>query len=89
MRDSIFDGISTRKIYQIAYSILYKLSNRAAGRYRLKKALFQLGPSGYPFEQFIAKILEQEGYKTKTGQFIQGKCIKHEVDVVGKKDKNT
>ena len=82
---SLFDGISTRKIYQIAYSKLYKLSSRAAGRYRLKKALLQLGPSGYPFEKFIAKLLEVEGYQTKTGQLVQGKCIKHEVDVVGLK----
>lgn len=83
VKHSIFEGISTRRIYQIAYSKLYKLSSRAAGRYRLKKALLQLGPSGYPFEKFIAKLLELEGYETKTGQLIHGKCIKHEVDVVG------
>ncbi len=87
VRSSIYEGITSKKIYQIAYAKLHKLSHKAAGRYRLKKALFQLGPSGYPFENFIAKLLEHEGYKTKSGQLTKGKCVKHEVDVIGRKGK--
>jgi len=60
VRSSLYDGITTRKIYQIAYGILSRISHHVAGRYRLKKALFQLGPSGYPFEHFVAKLLEFE-----------------------------
>lgn len=85
VRSSLYDGITTKKIYQIAYGILSRISHNVAGRYRLKKALFQFGPSGYPFEHFVAKLLEFEGYEVKTGQLIQGRCIKHEVDVVAKK----
>lgn len=85
VRSSLYDGITTKKIYQIAYGILFKLSHHSAGRYRLKKALFQLGPSGYPFEHFVARLLEFEGYEVSTGQTIQGKCVKHEVDVVARK----
>ncbi len=82
----IYDGITTRKIYQIAYSLLYKKSYRAAGRFRLKKSLYQMGPSGYPFEHFIARLLEFEGYEVKTGQIVQGKCVQHEVDVLAIKE---
>lgn len=89
VRASLFDGITTRKIYQIAYRILAKQSNRAAGRFRLKKAIFQFGPSGYPFEHFIARLLEQEGFTVKTGQLVEGRCVTHEVDVVAEKPGKT
>ena len=37
----LYNGIPTRKIFQLAYSLLKKKkSHRVAGRYRLKKAIF-------------------------------------------------
>ncbi len=83
---SIHDGITTHKIYQIAYAILKKSSKGAAGRYRLKKAMLELGPTGYPFEQFIAKLLHFQGFEVKVGQIVEGRCVKHEVDVVARMD---
>ena len=56
-----------------------------AGRYRLKNAIMELGPTGYPFEIFVGKILETMGYQVETGVIVQGKCIQHEVDVVAKR----
>ena len=81
----IYDGIPSKKIYQFAYSLLKKKSYHTAGRYRLKKAIFELGPSGYPFEIFIGRLFESFGYHVKVGQQIQGKCVQHEVDVVATK----
>ncbi len=86
VKSSLVEGITTKKIYQIAYRTLRKISKRTAGRYRLKKAIFQFGPTGYPFEYFVAKLLEFEGYKTETGQIVQGRCVQHEVDVVASKN---
>lgn len=54
--------------------------------YNLKRAIFKLGPTGYPFEQFVAQILEQFGYHTKVGVTLKGKCVSHEIDIVAKKD---
>ena len=79
---SAHDGMSTHKVYKKAYSILHKLSHRVAGRYRLKNAIMELGPTGYPFEKFIGALLRNQGYKVSTGDIIDGKCVKHEVDVV-------
>jgi len=81
----LYEGISTKKIYQIAYSILRKKSHHAAGRYRLKKAIMELGPTGYPFEKFVGRLFESEGFKAEVGQLVHGKCIQHEVDVVATK----
>ena len=85
VEQQIFDGISTRKIYQLAYSLLRKKSHRSAGRYKLKKAIFELGPSGYPFELFVGRLFETFGYKVETGVQLQGKCINHEVDVLARR----
>ncbi len=83
VEQQIYDGIPSRKIYQLAYALLKKKKeHRIAGRYRLKKAIFDLGPSGYPFELFVGRLFESFGYQVKTGQQIMGKCVQHEVDVV-------
>jgi len=81
----LYDGVTTKKIYQIAYGFLRKRSQRAAGRYRLKKAIMELGPTGYPFEKFVGKLFEADGYKAITGVQLDGKCVGHEVDVVAEK----
>jgi hypothetical protein len=85
MKPKVYDGITTKKIYEIAYSLLRKKSHHVAGRYRLKKAIMKLGPTGYPFERFVGKLFEADGYKAETGVIVQGKCVQHEVDVVAQK----
>lgn len=81
-----YDGISTQEIYKRAFQELRQHSRHQAARYKLKHAIMELGPSGYPFEVFIGKIFEQQEYKVKTAQFVQGECVKHEVDVVAQKN---
>jgi hypothetical protein len=46
----------------------------------------ELGPTGFPFEKFVGKILDYEGFKTQVGVIVQGHCVQHEVDVVAHKD---
>jgi hypothetical protein len=47
----------------------------------------ELGPTGYPFEQLVGRILEKEGYKVSFPDSVKGRCINHEVDVVAEKGK--
>ncbi|MFA6341059.1 MAG: restriction endonuclease [Candidatus Paceibacterota bacterium] len=82
-----FDGITTGEIYKKAYSILRKKYRPVAIRYSLKKAVAMLGPTGFPFEKFVAEIFKAEGYATETDQVVKGKCVDHEIDVVAWKDK--
>lgn len=76
------DGMSTKNIYQLAYTILKQTSKRVAGRYKLKKAIEELGPEGFPFEILIAELLKTQGYEVQNGVICMGKCVKHEVDVL-------
>ena len=86
VEDQIYDGITTKKIYQMAFKILKGKSRVSASKYKLKKALMELGPSGFPFEKLVGKLLEYEGFATKVGVIVQGKCVQHEIDVIAKKD---
>lgn len=83
----IYDGITTQKIYGRAFSLLRKKGKYAASRYKLKKAIMELGPTGFPFEHFIGKILKVQGFETEVGQVLNGKCVTHEVDVIATQDK--
>ncbi len=88
IRTQLYDGMPTRNIYKIAFSLLKSGSRHQAARYHLKYAIMELGPSGFPFEKYVAELLKMEGYKTRTGQIFQGKCVTHEIDVVAEKDNN-
>jgi Holliday junction resolvase-like predicted endonuclease len=57
------------------------------GKYNLRRAIMDLGPTGYPFEKYVARILEEYGYQTKINQIIKGSCVNHEIDVLAEKDK--
>lgn len=82
----LFEGITTEKIYKEAFKQLSQYSNSSAGRYKLKEALLELGPSGYPFEKFIGELLNRLGYQTDTGVIVDGNCVSHEIDVIAEKD---
>lgn len=80
------DGMSTYDIYRHAFALLKRMHRPIAAQYSLKKAILELGPSGFPFERFVAEILRHEGYRAKTGVTVRGMCVTHEVDVVAEKD---
>lgn len=86
VQSTLKDGMTTKQIYKMAFKILKEKSPVSASRYKLKKALLQLGPSGFPFENLIGKLLSHEGYQTEVGVIVQGNCVQHEIDVIAQKD---
>ncbi|MDC8003780.1 ATP cone domain-containing protein [Aureisphaera galaxeae] len=89
VRDELYQGISTKEIYHRAFSLLKKKKSSYASRYKLKRAIYELGPTGFPFERFVAAILYYSGYDTSVNIFVPGKCVTHEVDIVAKKNGQT
>ncbi|MGO4292178.1 restriction endonuclease [Chitinophaga sp. RAB17] len=85
----LYPNMPTRMIYKMAYDLLKKSSRQVAGKYRLKQAIFELGPSGFPFEHYIAELFRQAGYTTITNELMTGHCITHEVDIYAVKNKHT
>lgn len=86
VRDELYQGISTKEIYNRAFALLKKNKSYFASKYKLKKAIYELGPTGFPFERFVSAILKYSGYKTEIGKILQGKCVSHEVDVIARKN---
>lgn len=89
LHEQLYDGISTRKIYGMAFRFLRRRQRVHAARYSLKDAIMQLGPTGYPFEHFVGKLFAATGYAVEVGVFVQGRCVQHEVDVVAQNQKLT
>lgn len=90
VKNKLYDGIPTAEIYNhILDSFGQSEHPYTRARYSLKEAIMMLGPTGYPFEDFIARILQTQGYETKVRQILSGKCITHEIDVIAKKDDRT
>ena len=84
----IYDGMSSNKIYKKAFALLKKHNKICASRYSLKRALFDLGPTGFPFERLVAALLKEKGYKTKVSVTLDGACVTHEIDVLAEKEGN-
>jgi hypothetical protein len=78
----VYEGISTKQIYKMAFGLLKKSSNSNAARYNLREAIRLLGPAGFFFEKFIARLFAVEHYETKVNVTLQGKCVSHEIDVL-------
>jgi len=84
--DLMVDGMTTHEIYSRAFEMLHSTEQPAAVKYSLKRAIMELGPSGFPFEKFVAEILRQKGFETLTDQKVRGKLVEHEIDVVAWND---
>ena len=89
VRDELYQGISTKEIYNRAFALLKKKKSHFASKYKLKKAIYELGPTGFPFERFVGAVLKYSGYNMKIGEVLQGKCVTHEIDVVAHKGNET
>jgi len=79
-------GMTTSEIYRRAFSILRIREKPTAARYSLRRAVIGLGPTGFPFEDFVAEIFKAKGYEIKTRVVVNGYCVSHELDMVAKKD---
>jgi len=86
VNDELFEGITTNEIYNRAYSLLKKTKSIFASKYKLKKAIYELGPTGFPFERFVSAILQYSGYSVEVDIIINGACVRHEIDVLAEKN---
>tara|TARA_Y100000310_G_scaffold344356_1_gene456703 strand:+ start:249 stop:1061 length:813 start_codon:yes stop_codon:yes gene_type:complete len=82
----VHDGIKTRVILDTALDLLKNKKPEVGAIYDLKRAIMELGPTGFPFERFFAEVLKNYGYQTQVGKMVKGKAISQEVDIIAKKD---
>lgn len=83
------DGeISTDEIFKHVLEYLEPRDRKSSLRFNLREAIFELGPTGFPFEQYLAKIFRTMGYNVSTDVIMNGDCVRHEIDLVLEKDKH-
>lgn len=81
----VADGMTTQEIYREAYKLLHKQEHTIAARYSMRRAILELGPTGFPFEDYVSELMRARGFTVKTRVMVPGKCADHEVDVVMQK----
>lgn len=87
VKSKLYENIPTSEIYSHITEFLDQTSHSFdKSKYSLKQAIMGLGPTGYPFEAFVGRLLEKEGYQTEIDKILQGKCVSHEIDVLAGKD---
>lgn len=87
IKTRIYENIHTSEIYKHIIEFLESSPqpfNKT--RYALKQAIMDLGPTGYPFEDYVAEILKTKGYQTQVRQNLKGECVSHEVDIIAEKE---
>jgi len=88
IHSTLYEGISTKEIYRKAFMLLHRQLHALAARYSLKKAIMELGPTGYPFEKYIGELMRYYGFRVEVGRILSGRCVSHEVDVIAWNDRN-
>jgi hypothetical protein len=90
IESEIRPGMNTYDIYSLALAYL-KSRTRApiAAKYSLKRAIADLGPTGFPFEHFVSEIMKYNGFETHVSAIVQGECVQHEVDILAYRESVT
>ncbi|MGK0209564.1 MAG: hypothetical protein ACI83O_000843 [Patescibacteria group bacterium] len=79
------NGIRSEDVLDLTLSCMINNPVLAA-RYDLKRAIMELGPSGFAFEEYFGQILKHYGYKTQVGMTIKGEVVSQEIDVIARSD---
>lgn len=87
VKSKLYENIPTSEIYNHITEFLDQTNHSFdKSKYSLKQAIMTLGPTGYPFEDFMAKILQTQNYTTEVRKILNGRCINHEIDVLAEKE---
>lgn len=78
-------GTTTAQVHDRVLHALEAQNPLGAARYNLKHAMLRLGPTGFPFEQYFARLMQAYGWETQVGAHVPGKCVMHEIDVYAKR----
>lgn len=78
--------ITTDEIFYHIREFLVEKDKRSALKFNLRQAIFDLGPTGFPFEKFLARVFEDHGYRAQVDLQMEGECVTHEIDLLIEKD---
>lgn len=81
------DGkMTTDDVFYHVMEYLEPRDRKSSLRFNLRQAIFELGPTGFPFEQYLAQIFRTMDYSVTTDVIMNGDCVRHEIDLVLEKE---
>lgn len=87
IENEIYPDISTFEISKIIQKYLEKEKKILAIKFNLRSAMRKLGPDGFVFEKFVKEVFISLGFKATCNEYLKGKCISYETDLVAQKGK--
>jgi hypothetical protein len=81
----LYDGISTNKILQMTFRLLRRYKPAIWHLLDLRKGL-SLMDSKPEFETFVQILLAHSGFEVTPNRLVVGRCVKHEVDAIARRD---
>lgn len=78
--------MTTDEIFRHILEYLEPRDRKSSLRFNLREAIFELGPTGFPFEQYLAQIFKAMGYSVSSNNIMTGDCVRHEIDLLLEKD---
>ncbi|MBN1244218.1 restriction endonuclease [Candidatus Bathyarchaeota archaeon] len=85
---SLYDGIPTSKILQMAFRLLRSYKPAIRHLLDLRRGL-SLMDSKPEFENFVQVLLARNGFEVSPNRLVTGKCVEHEVDAIARRDSVT
>ncbi len=82
---SVYEGITTRKILQMIFSLMRKHKPAVKHLFDLKHGI-SLMASKPEFEAFVRVLLVHSGFKVEPNMILRGLCGEHEADAIATKD---
>ena len=87
VKNKLVNNMTTAEIYREAFRLLSEIEKTTSvAKYSVRRAVMELGPDGFAFEDFIGAMFRVMGYKVKLRQTIKGMCVSHEVDIIAQND---
>ena len=89
VQDKLVNNMTTAEIYREAFRLLSEIEKAtSAVKYSVRRAVMELGPDGFSFEDFIGAMFRVMGYKVKLRQIIKGLCVSHEIDIIAQNEEH-
>jgi hypothetical protein len=79
------DGIRTEKILKLTFDLLRAYKPSINHYLDLRKGL-SLMDSKPEFEKFVQTLLAAHGFEVSSNRLLKGRCVKHEVDGIARKN---
>ncbi|MEA2112361.1 MAG: restriction endonuclease [Patescibacteria group bacterium] len=89
IKGRLIDEMTTAEIYREAFRLLKEIEGATiAVKYSVRRAVMELGPDGFSFEDFVGAMFRAAGYRIRLRQSIKGLCVSHEIDVIAENEED-